>query len=185
MKKAISILLVLVMCFGLCACSETESDGIKLTLDNYDDYLEFYAGVHGTQKKETDKDYWLGAYSSGYKFVHDDFYTAYYGSVGTEVVAPNFNFYNVTVKVRFTGKVLTILENSDHMSPTTVYHDIDFEDTFELNVGGTVKHKNAKIVNLPTNMLILSQLSDKYNGKYNIDINWEIVEISGTVKSAS
>lgn len=184
MKKAISILLVLVMCLSMCACGETETNEIKLTLDNYDDYLNISAGVHGVEEVETDKDYWLGAYYQGYKYVHDKFYTAYCGSVSTKVVAPNYNFHDVTLKIRFTGKVLAVMENSDPKSPTTMYHNIGFEDTFELNVGGTVKNKEALIIDLPENTLILSQWSDEYNGKYNIQITWEIVEISGTVSPA-
>ena len=187
MKKAISIMLVLVMCLSLCSCAgETKSNEIKLTLDNYDDYLDFSAYVYGTQEKETAKDYWLGAYYNSGKLVENDFYTGYSGSLSAKVVAPNYNFHNVTVKIRFTGKVLTIIENSNPDSPTTLNHDIDFEDTFELNVGGTVKDGKHKIIDLPQNMLILDYgISDShYKYKYDIIESWEIVEISGTVSPA-
>ena len=185
MKKAISILLVIVMCLCMCACGE-KSNEIELTLDNYDDYVEIHAGIYGRQAVKTDNDYWLGAYSQGYKFVENEFYTGYEGSLDTEVVAPNFNFHNVTVKIHFTGNVLAILEDSNPDSPTTTNYSIDFDDTFELNVGGTLKEDEGKIIDLPQNLLILNNFwSANYDGKYEIkNVNWEIIEISGTVSPA-
>lgn len=186
MKKTISIFLVLILCLSMCSVfSGCGSNEIKLTLDNYDNYLEIHGGIVGTEKKETDNDYWFGAFYQGYKFVENDFYTGCSGYLRTEVVAPNYNFHNVTIKIHFTGIVLAILENSNPDSPTTKSYNIDFYDTFELNVGGTVKDGKRKILDLPQNLLILSQLSDNYNGKYSIkDVSWEIVEISGAVSPA-
>ena len=183
MKKAISIFLVLILCLSMCACG---GNGTKLTLDNYDDYLNISAYVYGTQEVETDNDYWLGATYKGGKLVENDFYSGYAGGLSTKVVAPNYNFHNVPVTIRFTGKVLIVMENSDPDNPTTMYHNIDFEDTFELNVGGTVKDNKATIIDLPQNMLILDfGIPDgNYNYKYDIQDNWEIVEISGTVSPA-
>lgn len=181
MKKAISLIIVFVLCLGLCACNDNST---KLTLDNYDDYLNISAYVYGTQEVETDKNYWFGAYYKGNKFVEDNFYSGYYGGLSTKVVAPNYNFHNVTVKIRFTGKVLTVLENSDPYNPTTRYHSIDFEETFELNIGGTVKKGVGSTIKLPQNMLILDYGSYNYDHKYDIQADWKIVEISGTVTPA-
>lgn len=185
MKKVISIMLVLVMCFSLCACTgETKTNEIELTLDNYDDYLEISAAVWGSEEVITKNGYWLGKYSNGYKTLHTCFYSGYLGSIETKVVAPNFNFHNVTITIHFTGKVLTILEDSDPMSPSTMDHYLDFKDTFELNVGGTVKNGEGRIMDLPNDMLILEYSYNKYGNKYDIQSDWEIVEISGTVSPA-
>lgn len=164
--------------------------GTKLTVDNYTDYLNISATILPTEHKETKKHYWLGAYgSSGYKLVETRFNTGYVGRLTPEVVAPNYNFNNVKVTIHFTGKVLTMLENSDPDNPITAWHNIDFVETFELSVGGTVKgdkYGNGSFVALPQNMLILSDLNAYwYDYRYNIkEIKWEIVEISGTVSPA-
>ena len=40
MKKAISLLLALVMCLSLCACGETETT-VEITMENWDSFFEF------------------------------------------------------------------------------------------------------------------------------------------------
>ena len=156
MIALISILLVFVMCLTMCACAgETKSNEIELTLENYDDYLEFYASIRPKQYIETSSFYWLGAYSNSYtRLVENDFFTGYSGYFSATPVTPNYNFHNVTIKIRFTGNVLAILENSNPDNPKTTNYTFDFDDTFELNVGGTVKDSNGRIIDLPSNLLI-------------------------------
>lgn len=179
MKRALSLFLALTLCLSLCfSLSACGDDGIKLTLDNYDDYLDIHANVvGGGELIQLETPVWLGTYYKGYKHVHDDFFVALGGYISSKSVAPNFNYSNVNVTVKFTGTVLAFEKNSDPDNPKTVELPFKFEGTFSLTVGGANKNDTV-IYNLGNYMFPGGTVS---TSGYIKNINYEITAISGTV----
>lgn len=103
MKKTISVLLVLVLCLSMCACSTgTKSDGIELTLENYEQYL--YVSANAYVQEEYKGNMFVIGRSGAYDFITDDYGQNIYGAVYVEGLSQNFNYSNIKVKVEITGK---------------------------------------------------------------------------------
>ena len=123
MKKTLSLLLVLVMCLSLCACSgsapesaapettttpeTTAVPGTPLTLDNYDTYLTIFC-----ESNHIDKDNYppfsVQHHNGGNGMKTTTGYTYYlYPLLRTYVyiegASSNFNYFDVEVTVKFSG----------------------------------------------------------------------------------
>ena len=163
MKKAISIMLVLAICLGMCACgADTKSNEIELTLDNYKQYLD----VKRVEIDDISKNVQVGQYTA---------YKCYQlgGVINIAGSTTNFNYNNVKVIVRFsgtygTGKLETLSPKADEGSIT------NFNEVVELTL------------NISGNGFINSPLITAPNGKALVEINGsgEIIGISGTVSPA-
>lgn len=128
MKKATSIILVLVICLSLCACSNGGTGGedtgksneIELTLENYEQYLDVSASA-GTQLDFEGNAYIILGYDEmeAQHILTSDYSKNIYGYVRVEGLSPNFNYHNIKIEVEFKGKCLTC--------DTTLTRDDDME----------------------------------------------------------
>lgn len=151
MKKAVSLILALVLCLGLCACTaepkETEPAGVELTLDNYDDYLEInveddYHQIEGNRR--------------GLSFIAD-----------VTGVSSNYNYDNVTVKVRIHGSYQYV-----NLVGAVHYWTNEYNLTIEIdtNIAGNGQKESTQC-RAPSGCGIAGYA----------DFQYEIIEVSGTV----
>ena len=130
MKKTISILLVLVTCLSMCACAaETKSNGIELTLDNYEQYLDVSASAY--IRKEYEGYSFVIGRSGAYDFITDDFGQNIYGSVSVKGLSQNFNYSNIKIEVEITGKCFhcDLDAKMDENEKTLRWSDFEFVAT--------------------------------------------------------
>ena len=171
MKKTLSLLLALVLCLSLCACgSEGKSNGTELTLDNYSNYLTVDARLG-----DLGDGVYVGTanFGTGVSFSGGRTYYLYKGFncwVGVKGVSTNFNYNNVSVTVRFTGKYKTADRETYNW---TVGGDINKEVTVNCNIAGEGHISEA----LSTEgQYVMSDMAD---------VKCEVVAISGTVTPAN
>lgn len=94
MKKAISILLVLVMSLSMCGCAGGSKSGeIKLTLDNYEQYLKFNACYVDTGSKNVSVGHW-GVISRPYKLI---------ANLNVQGTSTNFNYNDIKITILCSG----------------------------------------------------------------------------------
>lgn len=183
MKKTISFLLIIAVllsfCFSLSACS---SKGTKLTLENYSDYLSVGASVENSGRVDIKGAIWLGKYSGGYKSVHSYFSPDLIGYIYTSNLAPNFNYMDVEITVKFTGEVVVLSRNCDTENPDLSKKPFEFEGKFGLTVGGKSKGDEARYP-LPSNLMTIDDMFHDYS-EYELKYQYEVVNISGTVVPA-
>ena len=195
MKKALSLILALVMCLSLCACggntgsnantttantttanntntTNENSDEIALTLDNYSKYLSVTAFMNNPASTEG---LFVGAVNNGMGIPYDGGSTLYVyrhfsSNVTVEGVSTNFNYNDVSLTVRFTGTYKTVDINTRKWNGG---NEINSEVTVECNIAGEGS--------------IWEDFSG--NGGYMLrkmaDVEWEVVAISGTVTPAN
>jgi hypothetical protein len=170
MKKALSLLLALVLCLSLCACGSKEnSNGTELTLDNYSNYLTVSARLGDSG------DVYVGTANMGHGVKFSGGWTYYlykelFCAVDIKGVSTNFNYNNISVTVRFTGKYQTADKGTYNW---TFGGDIDKEVTVNCNIAG--EGYVSEIV-LTDKRYVMSDMTD---------VKWEVVAISGTVTPAS
>ena len=185
MKRAISLILVLVICIGL--CSTLSGCGKKLTLDNYTDYMEVYGGLTYGEVFEGDE-IWFGKRnpSSGDKQILNDFFTSLRGYVSTDNVAPNFNYENVKITVKYTGTVFIVDKNSGTANEATATeYPFEFQGTFSLTLAGDPKDDGTPFdLQLPENMVAICDSHYLHGQDFQIKYEAEIISISGAVKPA-
>ena len=172
MKRAISLILAIMMCLSLCACGG-KSDNIKLTLDNYSTYLSVDAKMYNGSIFEDAVN--VQAVNNGrgipYKGGSTTFYVYEKLSTFLEVkgASTNFNYNDVSITVRFTGTYQTVDINTCQWDNG---NEINTELTVQCNIAG---EGNA-----------FGKFSG--NGGYmydeRADVKWEVVAISGTVSPA-
>lgn len=171
---------LLSFCFSLSACT---SKGTTLTLENYSDYLRVSASVDNSGSVDLPKGaIWLGKYSGKYKLMHDHFSPDLVGYLYTENLAPNFNYMNVEITVKFTGEVVVLSRNCDTNNPDLLKRPFEFEGTFGLTLGGKTKGDEAYFP-LPSNLMTIDDPFHDYS-EYELTYQYEIIDISGTVVPA-
>lgn len=182
MKRAISLILALVLCLGLSGCKDS---GIELTLDNYDDYLSISAGIACTNKVEGQY-VWYGAYSNGNRFVETYLYSSLYGFFESRNLAPNFSYSDVKVTVRYSGTAFIIPIDSTDISRGKQM-PFTFEKTYELTAGGEEKDYEKVIYDLPQNYMVGRHDDDDDpipSERFAFEGKGEVIKISGTAFSS-
>lgn len=182
MKRAISLVLTLVLCFGLCACGE---NGTQLTLDNYTDYMKVSGRVYYSDVFEGEA-IWFGKVnpSSGYKRVLSTFATSLGSLIQTKDVATNFNYENVKITMKFTGTVSIVDKDSGTKEVAkTRKFAFEFEETFGLTIAGKEKDERGEYkLPLPDNMVAIYDDFKEHGWDFQIEYEAEVVAISGIVK---
>lgn len=187
MKKALSLLLALVLCLSLCACggntgsnenttnedtTNGNPDEIALTLDNYSKYLSVTAFMHDPASTEG---LFVGAVNNGTGISYDGgstfyVYNHFSSNVKVEGVSTNYNYNDVSLTIRFTGTYKTVDINTNKWNGG---NEINSEATVECNIAGEGS--------------VWEDFSG--NGGYMLrkmaDVEWEVVEICGTVTPAN
>jgi len=160
MKKYLALILVLVMCLSLCACGKK----IELTADNASKYLDIYTVKymdHSKSVKNSSDLGWLGNY---WKF-----------QFRTEGVSTNFNYDDICIQAKIT---ITY----------TRYKDLNYiYNAFEEYDTQTV----VRYVEIETDIagegyieLDPIDLGSYYTGEDHLNVEFEIIEISGSVSPA-
>lgn len=178
MKKALSLILALVMCLSLCACdgnagSNGNPDEIALTLENYSKYLSVEAKMY--EPSIFDGGLNVQAVNNGNGIPYDGgstFYVYKYFLTSLQVkgVSPNFNYNDVSITIRFKGTYKTVDIST---SEWDAGNEINSELTVDCNIAGE------------------GSASGEFsgNGGYMLrkmaDVEWEVVAISGTVTPAN
>ena len=94
MKKAISIIVMLIICLNMCACAGiAKSNEIELTLDNYQQYLKFI-NCHCDKRTQTVSVGHYGNIARPY---------ALFGRFVVEGTSTNFNYNNVKITIQCSG----------------------------------------------------------------------------------
>lgn len=169
MKKALSLILALVLCLSLCACdnSDANSDEVKLTLENYSKYLSIKAKVGNPD-----------IFDGGVKLMHDVpieggarsfVYTYFNITLGVEGVSTNFNYNDLSITVRFSGTYKTY---DDAAREWDSGNKLDAELTAKCNIAG---EGSASTKFYPDGGYVLQEKAN---------VGWEVVAISGTVTPA-
>lgn len=182
-KGIIGIGIAAIVIIALIVIFTGGSNGTKLTLSNYDDYLDINPGVSlGEEVKG--KQAWLGHYNSGYPHITKNFFSTLKPTMYSKNLAPNYSYSDVRVTVKYTVKAYVLPENwnndTDILAPLTPV-TFEFERTFSLTAGGTPKDTSGELAELPSGT-VLPMWYDSFFGKVenaNYDYEAEIIAISG------
>ena len=193
MKKALSLLLALVLCLSLCACGENDTQESQntelessvveesstentnetiLTLDNYSQYLNVDACM--MDPFDVTKGVNVQAVNNGSGVPYDGgrtFYLYKYfdARLYVEGASSNFNYNDVSVTVRFTGTYQTVDINTSEWDDG---NEVNYELSVDCNIAGE------------------GSVSEEFsgNGEYMLykmsNINVEVISVSGTVTPA-
>ena len=161
MKKSISALFALILTLSLCLNLTACTGSQKLTLVNYKDYLSFNISDNYTSQS-VDVGHW-GSQSRK---------TALSFTVWSNGVSSNFNYNNVTIKVRIYGTYGIADLRSISDSP-------DSYENFELFVNLNPNISGATLGGVET-----EKISGNGKAIVSCDYSYEIVSISGTVSPA-
>lgn len=101
MKKMFSVLIIVALCLDLCACS-SGTTSTKLTLDNYEQYLDVRAAAE-IQDDYEGNSFLIGTYM-GYDYFTSKYGQYIYGSVSVRGLSTNFNYTDIEIEVEITGK---------------------------------------------------------------------------------
>lgn len=186
-KALIGIGAVAIVAIALIVIFVGGSNGTKLTLSNYSDFLDIDPQIALTTKLEIEGySAWLGHYSGRYPHITTDFYSKLEPRMYSENLAPNYSYSDVNVTIRYTVTAYVLpatwKNNTDIIAPLTPV-TFDFERTYLLTAGGTPKDTSGELADLP-NGKILPMWYESYFGKVenaNYDYEAEIIEISGKV----
>lgn len=152
MKKAVSLILALVMCLSLSACG---NKGVELTLENYSTYLNLDIGSFAP----ADVEMWNFPGAPGCR-------EKYLGFVNCKGASTNYDYNNIQITVRFFGTG-DIFVNSEKES-----YEFDETVTITCDISG----KGSKSVDLFAGKCATRMI----NGD-SVNCTWEILSISGTV----
>lgn len=179
MKRAISLILALVLCLGLCACGDKN---IELTIDNYDDYLTISANVFSAEYTSV---------PNGHRFyLRDERFIIPQGVTDTftvvveiEGVSPNFQYSDITLDVSINGHYYSCAK-SESMKYGTIVDKHAFAQNFsikcDINVAGDGKGEavfhipNDEVVPI-NNLLIDTEVVSPY------EFSVEICGITGSI----
>lgn len=179
MKKALSLILALVLCLSLCACGETKSNEIELTLDNYADYLRIRVYVNGGRDLPADN---VSFYDMNGKLCSASEVSSYF-TIGCNVegVSSNFTYSDIVIEVKATGKYIACnrdkkghfgeLESS--IANAFFTHSV----VCDLDVSGTGKGSGTEKYIIPDNLVMPEMLY-----AHSKEFECEIISVSGTVK---
>ena len=172
MKKAISILLVLVLCLSMCACGGTSKE-IKLTTENIEDYLDFEFAMY------SDGDYEKIIYHVWRPDKNSYYQTSQLGTravclLKVAGVSQNYNYSDISVTIRITGKYAA-LKKSDVSNGGWGKYQYEYFTyntptiQLDLNVSGIGESKFY--YQIPNNLYAY--------GLFEYD--YEIIEVTGTI----
>lgn len=198
MKKAISVLLALVMCLGMCACGENSGgekpNAIELTLDNYERYLDVYASAYVKTDYKVHNAAQTGfvigkSGSSAYNFVTGNFGQYVYGNVSVRGLSQNFNYNDIVIEVEFTGRCnhCDLAEKKDNKLETFTWSDFQFFATCsKVDITGNGTSDGSYKFALPAGrgVPVLSYASNTvryYTESDFLEYSFRIVSVSGTV----
>ena len=182
MKKAVSIILALVMCLSMCACAGgTKTKEIELTLDNYDDYLKIWPYISLPHDIARSNTRYFDAMDGTGCIVMD--YSSYI-CIGVSVkgISDNFSYSDITLEVKATGRYIAVDQNQAYNScHTTVYQNQTFSQYIEckLDIAGDGTGISTGKVRVPGGLVI-----PYHSAHPSTDFTFEIVKISGTVTPA-
>ena len=144
MKKAIAIMLVLVMCLSLCACTgETKSNEIKLTLDNYDDYFTIttrYSHANDVDMVTGPNGY--NVYSvDATKFAAKEASSNFQITVSVEGVSTNYQYSDISLVINLKGYYFSCPKSALSSYKGLKQHSVDekFDVKCDINVAGEGK----------------------------------------------
>ena len=183
MKKALSLILALVLCLGLCACAaepkETEPAGVELTLDNYTNYLNidasWYRSIQDEHQYTTQFHEVVGEYAT------KDFVRAMCAKVEVTGASTNFNYNSIKIVGEYQVSGLAWMAINNSISKDVQGFEVVIPIEIMLNIAGDGS-AYAEFV-LPDNLVITSHGS-LYDTDEEINDEFKIIEISGTVSPA-
>ena len=155
MKKLIALLLALVMCLSLCACGG-KSNEVELTSENYATYLNI-SSSHSHTGTAT-----IMMIDGGKSPVC---YPEASGVIKVVGVSSNYDYNNLVIKVKATATYDTYTGSIDSKRTGTSTDEV----TISCDIAG----------NGSESFTIFNDTSCKVD-VYSINIDWEVVSISGT-----
>lgn len=188
MKKAISILLVLVMCLSMCSIfTGCRSNGIELTLDNYEQYLDVSASAW-LQKDYEGYSFVIGR-SGAYDFITDDFSQNIYGDVSVKGLSQNFNYSNIKIEVEITGKCFhcDLGAKKDENEKTLRWSNFEFVATCsKVDITGKGSSNGSDKFSLPSGrgVPVLSYangVTRYYEERDFLEYTYKVISVSGTI----
>lgn len=170
MKKLLALILAAALALSLVACGGNEkTKGTELTVDNYAQYLNLIVQGYGGEPKLS--------YPKGVD-VSDSFTAmllngSIIATLRTEGTSTNFNYNDVRLKVKVIATYNSdSLENKfADIRTNTNTHEFEFEVTTDIS--GTAKQVDDTF-----------KLSGEYTCNEIISVDYEVIEISGTVTPA-
>lgn len=163
MKKALSLILALVLCLSLCACGGNNSNRIVLTKDNIETYFKLNAGLYDN-----------GNYGMGNEP------NEFHAWAKVEAVSTNFNYEDIkiTFRVKRNARCCKFNLGPDIPASQSVLYDheipCDAEITITTNIAGNGEEK------IPLDYICQEHSQTPYFLR-DSDISWEIVSVSGYV----
>ena len=184
MKKAISLILVFVMCLHLCACGGSNSDtpetteapteqkGTPLTLDNYDTYLRVFCESNPNYD-DTRPLFSVQQHNGGNGMKTTSGYTWYLYPLARmyvfiEGASTNFNYFDIEVTIKFT---ITCQPGNPSTGEWENAETIEQLVTVNCDIGGRGFYQENTDLGHYLH-------SDMY------EYQWEVVEITGYVDKA-
>ena len=188
MKKAISIFLAVALCLGMCSMfSGCSSNDIKLTLDNYEQYLKVSASAF--YEKDYKGNLFVIGRSGAYDYATENYGENIYGSVSVKGLSQNFNYSNVKIEVEITGKYnhcdLTAAKGANEN--TLLWSTFSFVATCEkVDITGTGNNSRNDKFALPTGrgIPVLSYangVTQFYKLSDFLQYTYKVVSVSGTI----
>lgn len=183
MKRALSLFLALTLCLSLClSLSACGGKGIKLTLDNYDDYLKIRPYIVLPHNIPCNRSISFTAMDGLGCLVLN--YSSYI-CIGVEVkgISGNFSYSDITLEVKATGKIIAVdmNETAKYYAHTSVCLDETFTQRIKckLDISGNGTGESTERARVPNGLVIPYHYSHS-----STNFSLEIVKISGTVTPA-
>ena len=163
MKKALSLLLALVLCLSLCACEKSNSNHIVLTKDNIETYFNIRAGV-----------------SEIYGLAED--YEVY---ASLEGVSDNFNYENISVTFKIRRNARCFKSTPDSSLPPAQWTQWDHEIPYEaeLTVTTNIAGEGQTAYKFMEKEITCSEHNQSAEFQRNTLSSWEIIAVSGYLVS--
>ena len=184
MKRTISLIIVFALCLSLCACAGKKA--IKLTLDNYEQYLKV------SSRALIAKDYEGNSFVIGratYDFVTNDYGQNIYGYISVEGLSQNFNYSNIKVEVEITGKCYhcDLKAEKDENEKTLKWSDFSFVATCnKVDITGKGDNGGSDKFVLPTGrgvpfLSYANGVTRYYKDSDFLNYTYKVISVSGTV----
>ena len=169
MKKALSLMLALVMCLSLCACGNSggSSDEVTLTMENYSKYLSIDAAVFTPSSSDAAVN--LPNPAKFGDVITSTVYKYFNLRLNVEGVSTNFNYHDVSVTVRFFGKYQIYNRTAESYS---IGNTLLAELTAECNIAGD---GSSLTEFYPDHGFVFERQPN---------VDWEIVAVSGSITPA-
>jgi len=163
MKKAISLILALVLCLGLCACGENNTNRIVLTKDNIETYFELNASLYDS-----------GNYGMGNEP------NEFHAWAKAEAVSTNFNYEDIKITFRVTRNARCCKFNigSDIPASQMVVYDHEIPCNAEITVTTNIAGNGEERIPLDYTCQEHNQIPYFLRDS---NSSWEIVSVSGYV----